>query len=257
MNEADMSDWWKTFFDADYIRLWGAGEIVGAIRQHADAVWELLGLREGSRLLDAPCGYGRVSEPMARRGAIVVGVDLSTEQLAQAERDRGDLPVERLRYVRHDLREPLAEGGFDAAMNLFTSMGYGSEEDDLAILRTLRAALRPGGRLVVETMHRDVAVALFSRGLRPAQRLPDGTLVVEEPVFDPIAGRVNTAWFWSGPQGSGKKEASLRVYTITELIGLMEGAGLRFLSAHGGSTTEAFQAEGPEMGGRVMLVAER
>ncbi|HEX3660134.1 MAG TPA: class I SAM-dependent methyltransferase [Acidobacteriaceae bacterium] len=251
-----MSEWWKTFFDQDYVRLWGAGEIAGAIREHAEAVWELLGLREGSRLLDAPCGYGRVSEPMARRGAVVVGVDQSAEMLAQAERDRGDLPVERLRYVRHDLREPLAQGGFDAAMNLFTSIGYGSDEDDLAILRTLRGALRPGGKLVVETMHRDVAVALFSRGLRPAQRLADGTLVVEEPVFDPIAGRVNTAWYWSGPSGSGRKEASLRIYTITELVRLLEAAELRFVSAHGGSTTDAFRAEGPEMGGRVMLVAE-
>lgn len=252
-----MSEWWTTFFDDEYVRLWDATESAGAIRELADAVWALLGLREGSRLLDAPCGYGRVSAPMARKGAVVVGVDQAAALLAQAERDRGDLPVERLRYLQHDLREPLAQGGFDAAMNLFTSIGYGSEEDDLAVFRTLRGALRPGGRLLIETMHRDVAVALFSRGLRPAQRLPDGTLVVEEPVFDPIAGRVNTAWYWSGPAGAGRKAASLRVYTITELIRLLETAGLRFLSAHGGSTTEAFRAEGPEMGGRVMLLAER
>lgn len=252
-----MSDWWKTFFDADYIHLWGAAEHAGDIEQQVQALWELLGLREGSRLLDAPCGYGRLSVPMARRGAVVAGVDQSAELLAQAERDRGDLPVERLRYLRHDLRTPLADGGFHAAMNIFTSIGYGSEEDDLAIFRTLRAAVLPGGRVVVETMHRDVAVALFSRTLRPAQRLPDGTLVVEEPVFDPIAGRVNTAWYWSGPAGQGSKKASLRIYTITELVRLLETAGLRFVSAHGGATTASFRGEGPEMGGRVMLLAER
>ena len=226
-----MSDWWKTFFDADYIHLWGAAEHAGDIEQQVQALWELLGLREGSRLLDAPCGYGRLSVPMARRGAVVAGVDQSAE--------------------------PLADGGFHAAMNIFTSIGYGSEEDDLAIFRTLRAAVLPGGRVVVETMHRDVAVALFSRTLRPAQRLPDGTLVVEEPVFDPIAGRVNTAWYWSGPAGQGSKKASLRIYTITELVRLLETAGLRFVSAHGGATTASFRGEGPEMGGRAMLLAER
>jgi len=252
-----MSEWWKTFFDADYIRLWGATEYARDIEQQAEALWELLGLRQGSRLLDAPCGYGRLSVPMARRGAVVVGADQSAAMLAQAERERGDISVEQLRYLQHDLRTPLAEGGFDAAMNIFTSIGYGSEEDDVSIFRTLGEALRPGGRVVVETMHRDVAVALFSRSLRPAQRLPDGTLVVEEPFFDPVGGRVETAWYWSGPSGAGSKKASLRIYTITELVGLLEAAGLRFVSAHGGSTTAAFRAEGPEMGGRVMLLAER
>lgn len=252
-----MSNWWATFFDADYIRLWDASESTRDIEQQVQALWELLGLKEGSRLLDAPCGYGRLTLSMVKRGARVVGVDQSAALLAHAEASRGDLPVERLRYLRHDLREPLAEGGFDAAMNIFTSIGYGTEDDDLAIFRTLRDAVQSGGRVIVETMHRDVAVALFSRGLRPAQRLPDGTLVVEEPVFDPVTGRVNTAWHWSGPGGAGSKTASLRVYTITELIRLLEAAGLRFLSAHGGATTELFRAEGPEMGGRVMLLAER
>lgn len=252
-----MHDWWKSFFDADYIRIWGSAERPLDIAQEVQGIWDLLALHEGSRLLDAPCGYGRLSLPLAERGAIVLGVDQSAAQLAEAERTRGHLPPQSLRYLRHDLRQPLPESGFDAACNIFSSIGYGSQDDDLAIFRTLHAAVRPGGRVLIETMHRDVAVALFSRGLRPAQRLPDGTLVVEEPVFDPIAGRVNTAWYWSGPAGHGSKSASMRLYTLTELIALLASAGLRFLSAHPGCSTAPFHAAGPEMGGRVALLTER
>ena len=157
---------------------------------------------------------------------------------------------EKLRYLCHDLRQPLSDSGFDAAINIFSSLGYGTEEDDLATLTTLTQTVRQGGLVLVETMHRDYIIAKL--GSKPAQRLPDGTLVVEEPNFDPIRGRVETTWFWSGPKGSGEKTASIRIYTATELVALLERAGLKFKSAHNGRSTEPFEA-----GGRLALLAER
>jgi SAM-dependent methyltransferase len=254
--EPAMDDWWKTFFDADYIRIWGWADVPAETAQQAQAIWELLRLHEGSHVLDAACGYGRLSLPIARRGGIVVGVDQSEELIAQAERNRGELAADRLKYVRHDLRQPLSEGRFDAALNVFSSIGYGSEEDDLAIFKTLRAAVRPGGRVLIDTMQRDAFAARFARGAKPAHRLADGTLLVEEPTFDPISGRVNTTWFWSGPDGQGSKSASLRLYTATELVHLLQSSGLRFLSAHQGCSEKQFKAEGPEMGGRIAILTE-
>ena len=162
---------------------------------------------------------------------------------------------ERLRYVRHDLRAPLGESGFDAALSLFSSLGYGEEADDAAILGTLAAAVRPGGKVAVDTMHRDVLAARLAREAVPAHRLPDGTLLVEEARFDPVAGRVETTWFWAGPRGSGQKSASVRVYTITELVRLLEGAGLRLEAALHPDTGAPFSPAGPTLGGRVLLVA--
>jgi hypothetical protein len=111
--------------------------------------------------------------------------------------------------------------------------------------------------VLVETMHRDAVVARLARNNRPAERLADGTLFVEVPRFDAVAGRMETTWYWSGSGGAGQKAASLRIYTVTELVRLVERAGLRFRSAHRGCSPEPFVAEGPEMGGRVALVAER
>jgi SAM-dependent methyltransferase len=208
-----MSDWWQAFFDADYVRLWGqGGDVAAQTAAQVEGLWSLLGLRAGSRVLDAPCGYGRLSRPLAERGALVLGVDQAQALVEQAERERGSLSAAQLRYLRHDLRRPLAETGFDSAFNVFTSLGYGTEDDDLA---------------------------------------------VEQPRFDAIAGRMETCWYWSGPSGHGKKPASLRVYTATELVRLIERAGLRFRSAHRGCTPEPFRAEGPDLGGRLGLLAAR
>lgn len=252
-----MTDWWEPFFDADYIRLWGSREPPGTIAAQVEGLWSVLGLHDGSRVLDAPCGYGRLSRPLAERGAIVGGVDQSQALLDHAERERGAIPPSRLRYSRHDLRRPLPEDGFDCAINVFTSLGYSTEDDDVAILQTLRAAVRPGGLVFVETNHRDLTVSFLAKGVAPSERLPDGTLVIEEPRFDPVAGRMDTCWYWSGPAGQGTKPASIRVYTATELVRLLERAGLRFRSAHRGCSPDPFRAEGPDLGGRLGLLAER
>ncbi len=249
--------WWQSFFDDDYVRVWGDLLTVEETAAQVEGLWALLKLQPGSRMLDAGCGYGRLSRPLAERGAIVVGVDQSSILLAHAEHGRGELPESRLRYVHHDLRQRLAETGFDAACNVFTAIGYGSDNDDLEIFRTLHDAVRPGGLVLIETNHRDTVAAFLSRGALWGKRRPNGTVVVEEPAFDPIAGRVNTTWYWAGPEGSGQKSASVRVYCATELVALLQRAGLRLVSANRGLSAEPFKTEGPEAGGRLCLVTER
>lgn len=249
--------WWEDFFDADYLRLWRPSVTEERTRHEAEGLWQLLGLQASSRVLDAPCGYGRLSKPLAERGAYVLGADRSQLLVERAEQERGELPKASLRYLRHDLRHPLSEGGFDVAINIFSSLGYGTEEDDLRIVKTLAQAVRPGGFVFFETNHRDPVVAMLSRGSKPAQRLPDGTLVVEELEFDAVQGRIETCWYWSGPSGSGQKSASLRIYSATELLALLERAGLRFQSAHKSCSPEPFMAEGSDMGGHLGLLAKR
>jgi SAM-dependent methyltransferase len=249
-----MVAWWQSFFDEDYLHVWGADKSERNARE-IEGLWTLLGLQPGARVLDAPCGYGRLSQPLAARGAVVVGVDQSAAMIAHAERNRDGVGADRLRYRQHDLRQPLVEDGFAAALNIYSSLGYGSEADDLAVLTTLRRAVRPDGRVFVETMHRDVAATYLSREVAPADRLSDGTLVVEQPRFDPVEGRVNTTWYWSGPRGSGQKSASIRMYCITELVALMTRAGLQLVSAHRGCSPAPFKSEGPDLGGRVGLLA--
>src|SRR6266849_245299 len=250
-------EWWKSFFDAEYVRLWSELTPPTRSEQEAEGFWSLLKLEHGSRVLDAPCGFGRLSRELAVRGACVLGVDISSDLLTEAERRCGEIPNEQLKYIRHDLRYPLSENGFDAAINIYSSLGYGTEEDDIAILSTLRAAVREGGRVFIDTMHRDAVVALRARGVQIAQRLVDGTLILEEAQFDPVAGRVEMTWYWSGPRSSGSKSGSVRGYTITELVKLLARAGLILRSTHRGCSSEPFRPEGPEMGGRVGLLTER
>jgi SAM-dependent methyltransferase len=247
--------WWQGFFDEQYLELWAESRPSERTNAEADGIWSVLGLQPGARVLDAPCGYGRLSQVLAERGARVVGVDYSAPLLAAAESRRGTVDGERLRYLRADLRQPLAESGFDAAINIFSSIGYGSEDDDLAILTTLRRALVPGGKLFLDTNHRDAVLMWQATGARPAHRLSDGTIFCEEPRFDAVAGRVETTWYWQGPRGGGQKSATIRLYCVTELLALLARAGFAFASAHRGCSPEPFRGGGLDGGGRVGILA--
>jgi SAM-dependent methyltransferase len=252
-----VSEWWKTFFDDDYFRIWGQLFSEENNTKQAAELWSMLDLSPGCRILDAPCGWGRLSRPLALLGANVLGVDQSESLLNVAARNRGELAPERLRYLGHDLRTPLLETGFDIACNMFTSFGYGTAEEDVAIFRTLRGAVRPGGRVVVETNHRDLMCAFIARGTKASARLPDGTLFLDDPDFDAISGVVHLNWYWSGPRGSGEKHAEWRCYTPTQIVEMLQRAGLRLAAAYKGLSRTAYKAEGPEAGGRLAIVAVR
>jgi SAM-dependent methyltransferase len=252
-----VNEWWKTFFDDDYLRIWGQMFSEETNKKQAAEFWSMLDLSPGCCVLDAPCGWGRLSRPLVLLGATVLGIDQSEVLLSFATSNRGELPPERLRYLRHDLRTPLPETGFDVACNIFTSFGYGTEEEDVAMFRTLRDAVRPGGRVVVETNHRDLMCAFIARSAKASQRLPDGTLFLDEPDFDAISGVVRLNWFWSGPMGSGEKHATWRCYTPTQIVDLLQRAGLRYRGAYKGLSKTPYRAEGPEAGGRLVVVAER
>jgi SAM-dependent methyltransferase len=257
LKDAPVNEWWRTFFDQDYLTIAGQMFSEDTSAKQAGELWSMLDLEPGCRLLDAPCGSGRLSRPLAQLGAVVLGVDQSESLLAAAESQRGDVPQDRLRYLRHDLRTPLGETGFDVACNIFTSFGYGPEEDDMAIFRTLRAAVRPGGRVLVETNHRDMICAYVARASKLSMRLPDGTIFLDEPTFDAISGVVTLNWYWSGPASSGEKHAQWRCYTPTQIVAMLERAGLRLVGAYKGLSKAPYRAEGPEAGGRLAVVAVR
>ena len=252
-----MSEWWKTFFDDEYFRIFSQMFSLETDTKQAAELWSMLDLTPGCRLLDAPCGWGRLSRPLALLGASVLGVDQSENMLRFAERSRGDLSPEHLRYRKHELRSPLPDSGFDIACNIFTSFGYGTEDDDVAIFRTLREAVRPGGRVLVETNHRDLMCAFIARASKASRRFKDGTLFIDEPEFDAIAGVVRLNWYWSGPHGSGEKHADWRCYTPTQVVQLLQRAGLHFVGAYKGFSKTPYKAEGPEAGGRLAVVAVR
>ncbi|MFN8108991.1 MAG: methyltransferase domain-containing protein [Thermoleophilia bacterium] len=103
------------------------------------------------RALDVGCGTGFLLEQLAGRGYTGVGVDLSPESVAIAQKRLVDLGVsDRLRAEVGSAYEP-PEGRFEL-ITLTDVLEH--LEDPRACLRALRERLVPGGLLVISTPNR-------------------------------------------------------------------------------------------------------
>lgn len=105
----------------------------------------------GRRVLDVACGHGRITRELARRGADVVGIDLSGNLIGKAREAEESAPL-GIRYIHSDVTAPgaLPHDEFDVV-----SCGFGlSDIDDLdGAVAAVSAALRQGGRFAFSILH--------------------------------------------------------------------------------------------------------
>jgi ubiquinone/menaquinone biosynthesis C-methylase UbiE len=222
VTETSSSETWDALFNEFYLRAYAADERDAAASAQALAAARLAGCPDGGELLDVPCGFGRHSIPLAEAGFRVTGVDRSQVLLAEARRRAtGD---RRPELVNADYRElPFADASFDTALNLFSSLGYLGDEEDARALVEMHRVLRPGGRLVIETMHRDRLVAHWSEN--GWQLLGEGRLLLEQRTFDPATGVVQSTQTLIDGGERESRTWSLRCYTATELRAMLSRAG--------------------------------
>jgi ubiquinone/menaquinone biosynthesis C-methylase UbiE len=219
------SNWWRDYFGEDFFNLHVDLFPEDVSRREVAGMIGLLRISAGARILDVPCGWGRHAVLFAEQGYDVIGADLSFELLRRA-------PA-RPRYVAADVRQqPFPAASFDAVINVFTSLGlFLDDNEDVQALREARRLLKPGGRFLLESMHRDDVIAAYAE--RDRWELPDGTEVRVRRRFDPVHGISHERLRWRKGDKTGEKRHALRLRTATEIAALLQAAGFRDVDYYG------------------------
>ena len=189
-----------------------------------------LNVPSDARVLDAGCGTGRHSVPLASRGYEVTGFDLSPLYLEEARREAEAAGV-TLRLIQGDSRELgrllKDEAPFQAVVNMFTSHGYYREDADLRFFRDLHGLAAPGAALVIETLNRDYIL----RNFQPVGVVEAGGIEQhDQRRLNLETSCLENVWTFYEKSRDGLRlrlrlEFELRMYSLHELRELLERAG--------------------------------
>jgi SAM-dependent methyltransferase len=185
---------------------------------------------QAPRVLDLCCGFGRIALELARRGFSVTGVDITQTYLQTGADDAAyeNLEVE---FVLQDVRVFKRPDSFDLAVNLYISFGYFADPaDDLLFAKNAYESLKEGGRCIIDTLGKEIAVRDF----------------VEDEWFERAGHTVLTEYTpvdsWGGLQNrwiiikDGRRVEKVfvqRLYSAAELRRLLFDAGFRAVEIYG------------------------
>ena len=105
-------NWHIDFFRGVALDMWRIAMSPEQTRAEADFLQKALRVSAPSHLLDVPCGNGRHSVELARRGHRVTGVDRSEEFIAEARASGASLEAT---WLEADMRQLPWRAEFDGA----------------------------------------------------------------------------------------------------------------------------------------------
>lgn len=219
----------ENVFDNDYLFFYRPFLTPERSAEEAETIWRLLGLGHGMEVLDLACGHGRIANELAARGARVTGLDATPRflDLAREDAEARGLAVE---YIEGDMRRLPWRDRFDAVVSWFTSYGYFDDDDNRAVLAAAFAALKPGGRLLVETMHKERLMQGFSPAVVHER---DGAYLIDRNRYEPLTGRLVSDRFVVRDGTVRQAPFFVRLFTYTELAGWFREAGFTAVNGFG------------------------
>jgi SAM-dependent methyltransferase len=239
-----MTDWWRDFFDEDYVDIYGT-EDAKKSEMEVERLLRLLEPQPDCSILDLCCGYGRHAIGLASRGLRVTGLDFSPDLLRKAQSDAASKGT-HVSFVRGDMRDLPLRSQFDIVINMFTAFGYfDTEDDDQKVMNGVHDALKPGGQLLMDTINREWVLSRFKK--EHWEEVGHGKYALDRREFDPVTSRIGATTLVVGDGGRTKRSHSMRLYTLTEMVTLLQNAGLSLRSVHGHLDGRRYWMDTPRM----------
>jgi S-adenosylmethionine-dependent methyltransferase len=187
-------------------------------------------------IVDAGGGTGGSAVPLAGQGHTVTVIDPSPDSLAAAQRRAAEMNVQ-LRAVQGDVGDLAAVIGEQGADLVLCHSVLEYVDSPAAAMTTVASVLRPGG--AVSVLATSAVAAVIHRAL--AGRFDEARRLLAA-----VGGPAGGGQAGGGPAGGGRAGgpvgrpgsgtdggAGPRRFTLAEVTGLIEGAGLRPGAAHG------------------------
>ena len=192
--------------------------VVTALTAYGDEALRLHPPREGDRVLDVGCGFGDTTRQLAELvgpTGSALGVDASPRFIEAARSESEGVANVELEVA--DVEATTFDGPFDYAFSRFGTMFFANP---VAALLNGRAALAPGGRLVMVVWGAKVENDWVYRGQQIVERFVTKPEQYDDPTCGPGPFALGNADTTSGILlSAGFEEISLRRCDLPIMIG--------------------------------------
>jgi SAM-dependent methyltransferase len=224
--------WYDGAFGPLTAAFWAALVPDPRIEEEAAFLAQALRPPTGGLLLDVPCGAARHAAALARRGFQVEGLDLSLAMLAEAQKQATPgVSVRRADMTQLDARER-----YDGAYCWGNSFGYLAHDESRRFLVRVVAAVKPGGRFVLESGA--VAENLLPAFAPRTELDQAGFRFTAERRYEAAEGAMHIRYRIERAGEVEQFVAHQAVYTVGEILRMTTEAGLLAESLYGGLAGE-------------------
>jgi SAM-dependent methyltransferase len=244
------ANWWENFFHGVALDFWRVAVTDELTRAEADFIQKELGLTAGEKVLDVPCGNGRIAIDLARRGFQLTGVDLAKEFVDEARQNSLAAGV-KIEWHERDMRDLPWANEFAGAFCFGNSFGYLNDDENADFLRAVSQTLKPRARFVLDA---PAAAECILPNFQPNHTFEiAGIAVTIQHRYDHEQARMFNDFTFTREGVEDYRPSSQRVYTYRELADLLQAAGLEIVAAYASLTEEPFTLGAH----RLLLVSEK
>ncbi len=218
-------DFWITYGPVMFDR-----ERVKSASSEIDNLILLAGLKKGGKALDSCCGIGRHSVILADRGFKVTGVDRTISYLNKAELEARKKKLD-IEFIEEDIINFTRQNTFDAAFNLYNSLGYfDNPDDDLTYFKNIFKSLKRGGTFIIECTGKEVLAKNFMDCYWYEH---DGFKIMVEYKINLNWTELETRWIFL--KEGKEKDATFRhrIFSALELAHILSDAGFETIEFYG------------------------
>lgn len=241
--------WTDTFFGKYYLRTHNPILTESKTLEEVNFIEKVLGLPEGSKILDIPCGHGRHSNLLAQKGYDITAIDIQEEFIELAKKENSSV-----KFCIQDMRKIDYDEEFDAVINIFTSLGYFNESENVLVIKKMAKALKRGGKLLIDTVNREWIMNHTGEIDQAWMLYPEDNLTfLANNTFDVFTSRMHSQQLIVENGVRHNQEQDIRLYTFTELKLILEIHGMQVLDVFGNFKGEDYTVDSTNM----IILAEK
>lgn len=246
MDSSDINkNWWKSTFKKEYSESLGRIYTIKKAVEEVEFILKNIPLNEKFKILDVPCGEGRHSILLAKKGFDVTAIDYSNELLNIAKRKAKE-EVVRIKFIQEDMRFMKIDKKFDVVITLGNSFGYFNDRDNKKFINNVSIHLKPNGYFILDLSNFEGIKKNMAPEIKRELDL-NGVKVLEEGKFDKINQTSKLIWTIIGKDKKNKLYAKLRFYTLLEIEKILKQYNLKILKTYGSFEGSEYSVDTPRL----------